>query len=140
MAGRFFCEKPPVFCAHRCGNSLFVAPFHLFSALFRFPHSPVSTSLASVLSLLSFLPQSLNLFLTFSTRFSTVFRILFSPLHFFTKNIAAFPRVYFRFFPFILRIFIDFNKSTAPTTITILLILSFLPFPSLEGMVCKSNC
>ena len=136
MAGRFFCEKPPRFLCASMWKFAFCCTFSpLFSPL------PLSTfhlfprHLHPVLSLLSFLPQSLNLFLTFSTRFSTVFRILFSPLHIFTKNIAAFPRVYFRFFPFILRIFIDFNKSTAPTTITILLILSFLPFPSLEGMV-----
>ena len=136
MAGRFFCEKPPRFLCASMWKFAFCCTFPpLFSPL------PLSTfhlfprRLHPVLSLLSFLPQSLNLFLTFSTRFSTVFRILFSSLHFFTKNIAAFPRVYFRFFPFILRIFIDFNKSTAPTTITILLILSFLPFPSLEGMV-----
>ena len=136
MAGRFFCEKTPRFLCASMWKFAFCCTFPpLFIPL------PLSTfhlfprRLHPILSLLSFLPQSLNLFLTFSTRFSTVFRILFPPLHFFTKNIAVFPRVYFRFFPFILRIFIDFNKSTTPTTITILLILSFLPFPSLEGMV-----
>lgn len=136
MAGRFFCEKPPRFLCASMWKIAFCCTFPpLFSPLPLSAFHPFPHYLHPTLSPLSFLPQSLNLFLTFSTRFSTVFRILFSPLHFFTKNIAAFPRVRFHIFPFILRIFIDFNKSTAPTTITILLILSFLPFPSLEGMV-----
>lgn len=122
-------QNRPVFCVPLSGKFLPFAVLPSFSPVpFAFHIPPFSTSFDPLADHPFSLPQILNGFLTFSTEFSTVFRSLFVLLHFCTKIIPAFPGALSLLFPLIMRIFKDLNKSTAPTTITILFILSFLLF------------
>ena len=145
MAGRFFCEKPPRFLCASMWKIAFCCTFPpLFiplplSAFHLFPRR-----LHPVLSLLSFLPQSLNLFLTFSTRFSTVSASCFLLSTFSQKISRFFQGSIFAFFPSSCA-FLSI-LTNPPPLLLLLFFWFFLSFPFhhwkawFENQIAKTFC